>query len=141
MKFYICTICGNEIEMNKDSKQSPVCCGKTMRQLIPGTTDGSVEKHVPYVREFNDPNATDLRVIRVRIGKEAHPMEPMHHIEWIVMETTEVAYRKNAHNAKGAEATFIISKNERPIAVYAYCNLHGLWMCDKVERECTRCTC
>jgi superoxide reductase len=26
------------------------------------------------------------------------------------------------------EADFTVSINERPVAVYEYCNLHGLWV-------------
>lgn len=135
MKFYICSICGNEIEMIKDSNQTPSCCGRTMRQLIPASTDGKLEKHVPCVKEFCEPNSKDLLVVRVKVGEESHPMEEGHHIEWIVLETSCGVHRRNLTNAKCAEAAFVISKSERPIAVYAYCNLHGLWVSEDFTRE------
>ena len=33
--------------MVKDTGVPVVCCGEKMHELIPGTTDASVEKHVP----------------------------------------------------------------------------------------------
>ena len=47
MKFYICKQCGNLVMMLKDSGMVPSCCGETMTELIPGTTDAATEKHVP----------------------------------------------------------------------------------------------
>ena len=47
MKFYICEHCGNIIGMVKDSGVPVVCCGQKMKEIVPGTTDASVEKHVP----------------------------------------------------------------------------------------------
>ena len=46
-RFFICKHCGNLIAMVKDTGVPVVCCGEKMHELIPGTTDASVEKHVP----------------------------------------------------------------------------------------------
>ena len=46
-KFYICKHCGNIIAKVKDSGVPIVCCGEEMTEIIPGTTDAAVEKHVP----------------------------------------------------------------------------------------------
>ena len=46
-KFYICKHCGNIIAKVKDVGVPVVCCGKPMSEIVPGTTDAAVEKHVP----------------------------------------------------------------------------------------------
>ena len=44
-KFYICKHCGNIIAKVKDTGAPVICCGEPMSEIIPGTTDASVEKH------------------------------------------------------------------------------------------------
>ena len=46
-KFYICKHCGNIIAKVKDTGVPVICCGEPMSEIIPGTTDAAVEKHVP----------------------------------------------------------------------------------------------
>ena len=48
--FYICKHCGNIMAKVKDSGVPVVCCGENMTEIIPGTTDAAVEKHVPVHR-------------------------------------------------------------------------------------------
>ena len=79
-KFFICEHCGNVIAMVKDSGVPIVCCGQKMKEIIPGTTDAAVEKHVPvYTVEGNK--------VFVTVGQVAHPMLPEHHIEWVSLQT------------------------------------------------------
>ena len=47
LKFYYCRHCGKIIAIVKDSGIPTVCCGEAMQELVPGTTDGSSEKHIP----------------------------------------------------------------------------------------------
>ena len=47
MKFLVCEHCGNLIGMIRDSGVPMVCCGQKMTELVPGTSDGAAEKHVP----------------------------------------------------------------------------------------------
>lgn len=49
VKFYICETCKNIITKIVDSKVPVVCCGKPMKELVPGAVDGALEKHVPAV--------------------------------------------------------------------------------------------
>ena len=46
-RFYICEHCGNIIAMVKDSGVPVMCCAQKMTEIIPGTSDGAVEKHLP----------------------------------------------------------------------------------------------
>ena len=53
-KFYICAHCGNIVAFVKNSGVPVMCCGQKMQEIVPGTTDASVEKHVPvYTVEGN----------------------------------------------------------------------------------------
>ena len=54
MKFYRCSHCGQIIAIVKETGVPVVCCGEPMAEVIPGTTDASLEKHLPvYTVEGN----------------------------------------------------------------------------------------
>jgi len=119
-KFYRCEHCGNIIAMVKNSGVPVVCCGEKMKEIIPGTVDASLEKHVP-VFEVKD------NVVYVTVGAVAHPMEEKHFIEWISLQTSGGNQRKVLTPGSEPKAAFAICEGETVEAVYAYCNLHGLW--------------
>ena len=75
-RFFICKHCGNLIAMVKDTGVPVVCCGEKMHELIPGTTDASMEKHVPVY-------TVEGSTVHVKVGEVEHPMLPEHYIEWI----------------------------------------------------------
>lgn len=118
VKFYKCPICGNVIEKVVDSGVPVVCCGKKMEELIPNTVDASGEKHVPVVTRLDDCR------IKVEIGSVAHPMIPEHHIVFIYVENENGGIRVDLSDKPEAE---ICTCSGKPVAVYEYCNLHGLW--------------
>ena len=120
MKFYICEHCGNIIAKVKDAGVPVVCCGQKMKEIVPGTTDASVEKHVP-VWEVKDNRVT------VTVGAAEHPMLPAHYIEWIAVQTTAGNQRKALAPGQPPKAVVALLEGEQVVAVYAYCNLHGLW--------------
>ncbi|MBR0426177.1 MAG: desulfoferrodoxin [Clostridia bacterium] len=120
MKFYICEHCGNIIAKVKDAGVPVVCCGQKMKEIVPGTTDASVEKHVP-VWEVKDNRVT------VTVGAAEHPMLPAHYIEWIAIQTTAGNQRKALVPGQLPKAVFALCEGEEVVAVYAYCNLHSLW--------------
>ena len=116
-RFYICEHCGNIIGKIKDSGVSVVCCGQKMTPIIPGTVEASVEKHLPVVKyEGNTVTAT--------VGSVLHPMTEEHSISWIYLETNVGGQRKNLSPTDAPVASFALADGEKPIAVYAYCNLH-----------------
>ena len=117
-KFYKCNRCGNVVEKVVDSKVPVVCCGEQMQELIPNTVDASNEKHVPVVTRLDDNH------IKVEVGSVPHPMLPEHHIAFIYFETESGGIRINL---KDKPEAVVCTCSERPIAVYEYCNLHGLW--------------
>lgn len=118
LKFVRCDTCGKIAVVLKDSPCPTMCCGKEMTVLEPNTTDAAQEKHVPVVtREGN--------TITVTVGSVEHPMLPEHYIQWIVLET-ENGFRV-AELKPGDKPQVKFFENEKVIAVYEYCNLHGLW--------------
>lgn len=120
LHFYQCDICGKVLTVLSETEVPTVCCGKEMKQLIPNTTDGATEKHVP-VAFITGQN------ILVQVGSTAHPMTDSHFIEWIGLETDKGFLIKNLHAGDRPEASFALAYGEQALAVYAYCNLHGLW--------------
>ena len=120
MRFFICEHCGNIVEMVKDNGVPEMCCGQKMTELIPGTSDGAVEKHVPVV-------TVDGNKVSVMVGEVEHPMVDAHYIEWIAIETSKGVQRKMLKPEQAPKAEFMLTDGESVEAVYAYCNLHGLW--------------
>ena len=119
-KFFICEHCGNIVAMVKASGVPVVCCCQPMKELVPGTTDAAAEKHVPaYSVEGN--------VVKVKVGEVAHPMIPEHFIEWVSLQTKQGNQRKVLVPESAPEVSFLIDADDEVEAVYAYCNLHGLW--------------
>lgn len=121
-KFYICSHCGNIIGMIEDAGVPVMCCGQKMDALIPNTVEASGEKHVPVV-------TVEDNVVTVRIGSVDHPMIPEHSIQWVYLETDKGGSRKVLSPGEAPTVKFTLT-GETPIAVYAYCNLHGLWKTD-----------
>ena len=121
-KFYICERCGNQVEMVHDSGVNPVCCGQKMKLLEAGVVEASHEKHIPVVSEEGS-------LVKVTVGAVEHPMSAEHSIEWIALETDRGVQRKRLAPGEAPTAEFHLG-DEKPVAVYAYCNLHGLWRAD-----------
>ena len=120
MKFFICKHCGNIIAMVKDTGVPVVCCGEKMTEIIPGTTDAAVEKHVP-VYEIKE------NKVYVTVGDVEHPMLPEHYIEWIALQASSGNQRKTLKPGEPPKACFALCEGDEVEAVYAYCNLHSLW--------------
>ena len=120
MVFYRCPICGQIVAIVKKTGVPLVCCGKPMQEIVPGTTDASVEKHVP-VYEVKDGK------VSVKVGSVAHPMTEEHYIEWVSLKTKFGNQRKALKPGDAPEVSFLIEKDGEVEAVYAYCNLHSLW--------------
>jgi len=118
-KFYICKHCGNIVTIIKNSGVPLVCCGEKMEELVANTVEASQEKHLPVVSILGDK-------VKVEVGSVAHPMLEEHSIQWICLETTKGTQLKKLLPGEAPVAEFTLT-NEEPVAVYEYCNLHGLW--------------
>ena len=118
-KFYICAHCGNVIEMVHNAGVPVMCCGQKMDELIPNTVEASGEKHIPAVKVHGD-------VVEVNVGSVNHPMEEVHWIQWVQLVTDQGSQRKHLNPGEAPNVKFSLG-GEKPLAVYAYCNIHGLW--------------
>ena len=120
MTFYKCAHCGNIIAHIRDSGVRCHCCGEEMKPLIPNTSDGAGEKHVPVVR-------VEGQTVTVTVGSVEHPMLEAHFIQWILLETKEGRQRKALKPSDKPTAVFALAPGDAVVAAYEYCNLHGLW--------------
>ena len=120
MKFYVCKHCGKIIVILKETAVPTICCGEPMSELVPGTTDTAVEKHVPVISQAGNK-------VTVTVGSVAHPMAAEHFIQWILLATDKGNQRKLLKPGDEPKAEFMLLDGEKAVAAYEYCNLHGLW--------------
>ena len=118
-KFFVCKHCGNMIGLIDDKHVPMICCGDKMTELVPNTFEASVEKHLPVVSVLGNS-------LKVSVGSVFHPMESAHNISFVYVETERGGQRKCLKVDEAPTIMFSLS-DDKPIAVYAYCNLHGLW--------------
>lgn len=119
-KFYICRHCGNVIAKHEDSGMNVWCCGEEMQEIKANTVEASAEKHLPAFTKIND------NCLNISVGSVLHPMLPEHHICFIYVETRNGGtffYLKDKEKPQVGYCIF----NGTPIAIYEYCNIHGLW--------------
>lgn len=122
IRFFVCEHCGNIVGLIHNAGVPMMCCGDKMVELVPNTEEASVEKHLPVVNVDGDR-------VYVEIGSTPHPMVEEHHIVWVYLQTDRGGQRKCLEIGSEPKVTFALC-DEKPLAVYAYCNLHGLWKTD-----------
>ena len=117
-KFYICKHCGNIIAKVKDTGVPVICCGEPMSEIIPGTTDAAVEKHVPVWTVENG-------IVHVKVGSVEHPMLPEHYIPLIAAVGDDTMVLK--FPKPGDEPELKSFFRTQQVSAYELCNLHGFW--------------
>ena len=118
-KFYICEKCGNLVEKIEDSGVPMMCCGQKMTAIEAGVVEASREKHIPVA-------TVEGNSVKVSVGSVEHPMSEEHSILWVELKTDRGVQRKNLVVGEPPVVVFALA-DEKPLEVYAYCNLHGLW--------------
>ena len=119
-KYFICEHCGNIVTMVQDKGVPVFCCGQKMTPLVPVTVEAAHEKHIPvYTVEGN--------TVHVKVGSVDHPMLEEHFITWISLQTRQGSQIKYLKPGEAPAADFALTEGDAVEAVYAYCNLHGLW--------------
>ncbi|MFR2964949.1 MAG: desulfoferrodoxin family protein [Anaerovoracaceae bacterium] len=119
MKFYICEHCGNIIEFVKETGVPVMCCGQKMKEMVPGTVDAAVEKHVPVV-------TVDGNKVKVAVGEVEHPMLEEHYIGFIAIETEQGVQRKTLKPGENLRLNLLCRRRQAGSSLQ-WCNLHGLW--------------
>ena len=118
--FLRCPRCGQIVMTIKNKPCDVHCCGVPMEVMVPGTSGGAHEKHVPvWTKEGN--------TVTVKVGEVTHPMLEAHFIEWIAIKTAQGAQRKLLKPGDAPCAVFALADGDTLIEAYEYCNLHGLW--------------
>ena len=120
MRYFLCSHCGNIAELVRDGGVPMYCCSEKMRALDEDGMVGPAEKHLPRV-------TVEDGVLRVSVAETAHPMSEEHYIGWVALTTDKGVQRKAFKPDDAPEATFALLDGEKPLEVYAFCNLHGLW--------------
>ncbi|MCL1921343.1 MAG: desulfoferrodoxin [Kiritimatiellaeota bacterium] len=130
-KFFICKHCGNLIGLIDGKGVPMVCCGEKMSELVPNTVDAASEKHLPVVKRAETCvcGCACGNALTIEIGGIPHPMLEEHHIRFVYIET-ENGGKRRCLNIGQAPAVQVCCCDDKPVAVYGYCNLHGLWKTD-----------
>ena len=121
MKFYKCMMCGSIVAKLNEIGCDPSCCGEVMKELKPGTVEAAVEKHIPVAKKEGNR-------IHVEVGSVIHPMLENHYIEWVYLLTNKGGNFRFFKPGEEPKADFLVAEGEEALEVYAYCNLHGLWV-------------
>lgn len=119
---YRCAHCGNVVFKVVDKGVPVVCCGERMQEMIPNTTDGAVEKHVPVVEKRA---AEGGYFVDVKVGSVAHPMLPEHFIPIIAAVSGDTVTIRTPK--PGDEPVLHTFTADADVQAYEYCNLHGYW--------------
>ena len=121
MKFYKCNHCGNVITKVVDKNVPVICCGEQMKELFPNTVEAAVEKHKPEIKIDGDK-------VTIQVGSVEHPMTDDHHIQFVAVELSDRSGIINLVPGQKPVVQIQLKPGQKIEKVYAYCNLHGLWM-------------
>ena len=120
-KFFFCETCGNLVGLVLEGGGELVCCGKPMTKLVANTEEAAYEKHIPEV-------TVEGSKVVVKVGSVEHPMVEEHYIQFIYLVTKNGAQKACLSPGEKPVAEFALVEGDEVIAVYEYCNLHGLWI-------------
>lgn len=98
-----------------------------MQELVPGTSDGTAEKHIPVIKVSGN-------TVSVTVGSKIHPSVSEHYIEWILLQTDRGVQQKWLSPGMIPEAEFAIMVGEKVEAAYEYCNVHSLWKAEYLKK-------
>ena len=118
LRVFKCEHCGDLVEL-LDGQVTPVCCGEKMKEIVPAAVEAATEKHIPVYQKDGD-------VIHVSVGEVEHPMTEAHSIEYIWAVFDNRVERVHVCPGEKPQADFLVG--DHPFTLYAYCNLHGLWV-------------
>ena len=120
MRFFKCERCGKIVALVNDKPCDTICCGESMKEIVANTVDAAQEKHVPVCN-------VNGNILEVSVGSVDHPMTEEHLIEWVAVQTEQGNQRKMLKAGDAPKLKFALVDGDKVKAVYAYCNLHGLW--------------
>lgn len=116
-KLYKCAHCGNIVWKIVDKGVPLICCGEKMEELVPNTTDGTLEKHVPVVER-------EGAQVTVKVGSVTHPMLEEHYIPIIAAVNEDTVVVRQPKPGQAPELKTLL---DGTVTAYELCNLHGFW--------------
>lgn len=93
-----------------------------MQEMIPNTSDGAVEKHVPVIEKTAHGSGYS---VKVKVGAAVHPMLEEHYIPLIAAVSGDTIVLKFPKAGDTPELN-TFSRSEQ-VTAYELCNLHGYW--------------
>lgn len=130
LKLYRCAHCGNVVWKLVDKGVPIICCGEPMQEMVPNTTDGALEKHVPVVEKTAHGSGYS---VSVKVGSVEHPMLPEHYIPIIAAVTDDTVTVRFPKPGDHPELRTFSQSGE--VAAYELCNLHGFWKSADEKRD------
>ncbi|MBE6427622.1 MAG: desulfoferrodoxin FeS4 iron-binding domain-containing protein [Planctomycetaceae bacterium] len=131
-KFYVCEICGSQIEIIEDGGGEIVCCGEPMVLLNKSCETAKNKEHDLIIEEI--PGG-----MKVQIGNgKPHPMSAGHFIQWIECWIGNHVFRKHLKPDNEPTAEFMIEewiKSGETPRFRTYCNVHGMRYCPNCEKN------
>lgn len=121
MKFFKCNEDCIVIPITKSFSSQDML--KDAQEITANSMEASTEKHLPVVNVSG-------KTVTVNVGSVAHPMTEEHSITTVLLETQNGGQYKFLPPEGEPVVHFDISSDDKAIAAYAYCNLHGLWKAD-----------
>ena len=119
-KFYQCESCKGVFYLMQHAKGKCNLNEEHLKEIQPDSIEASEEKHIPVIK-------CEGTHVTVFIGDAEHPMLEEHYIEWIAIETETGIQIKYLKPGGKPHAEFFLTENEKLVAAYEYCNIHGLW--------------
>lgn len=121
MNFYVCKKCGNIVGFIDKSSDNMTCCGELLEKIDVNKEGADLEKHVPVYR-------MEANKVIVNIGEKEHPMTKEHHIKWVFLKSRLGNQRKELDIYQDPTVTFSVVAGDEVEKVYAFCNIHGLFV-------------
>ena len=122
--FFASNHCDHIVEVIRGESDCEISCGdKPMSKLLVKDAEDIAEKHLPVIKK-------DKNKIIVAVGSIYHPMEEKHSIGFVYLQTKRGCQRVNLSHTDEPVVEFMLTKGDKAVAAYAFCNLHGFWKTD-----------
>jgi superoxide reductase len=150
--FYRCEECGKIVTIVVDGGGELVCCGQPMKKLIANSVDASVEKHVPIAIRYDGKLDVSIGAVLHPMTSEHYiqwvalvterkveitylmpndqpSVQFLYHVHSTKVEVVHSSADEDVvPNCEGNPCNFSYNElADESVAIYAYCNLHGLW--------------
>lgn len=114
MKFYQCSSC-EKIVSGLEDKHDDLCQKHTFIAYQPSEQD--IVEHPINIRKLGN---------FIKITVTDHPMIELHHLIWMMIETSSGMHMKRLTLHSEPSQTFILDDEEEIISIYVNCSIHHI---------------